>query len=117
MRLTEDELVQLDLGTACERIITEGMHYPPVAEQRNHTEANRAGAPAVMHDQRGGTVAEGDALQHAENACVGYGREKEMPGAVDSEKRKPIEQIAAKKDQGSTRDDLAQDCRLAHAFV
>ena len=40
-----------------------------------------------------------------------------MPGAIDPEEWKPVEQVTAQKDQGSAHRDLAQDCRVAQRFV
>jgi hypothetical protein len=70
VRLAKHELVELDRGVAGERVVAEGVHQPPVAEQCADSEADCASAPSIVHDQRGGTVAEGDTFQHAEDAGV-----------------------------------------------
>jgi len=48
--LAENELVELDRGIAGERIVAEGMHHPPVAEQCANPEADRASPPSVVRD-------------------------------------------------------------------
>src|SRR2546430_10363223 len=37
-------------------------------------------------------------------------REDDVPGAINPEEWKPVEQVTAQKDQGSAHRDLAQDC-------
>jgi len=117
MRLAEHELVELDGGIPGERVVAERVHQPPIAEQCAEAEANRATTPSVVHDQCGGTVAEGDTLQHAENTGVRNRREDDVSGRVDPEEWKPVEQVTAQEDQCSARENLAQECRFAEKFV